>query len=190
MSSKEHLLTKFLEYFGEESNDALFIQSVLDTLNFDNDIKVLDIGTGCGIMASILGINGFEVITGEPAGANWGDWEDLVEKLNLESKVKFRPLRAELLPFRDDLFDAVFLYTSFHHIDELLRLDTIKESVRVLKQGGYLVVIELNEDGVENVRKKYPSHQSAVDPRDYTNFLRLDFKIIRGKYLDAYLCRI
>ncbi|TXT63897.1 MAG: hypothetical protein BAJALOKI3v1_290001, partial [Promethearchaeota archaeon] len=40
MSSKEHLLTKFLEYFGEESNDAFFIQSVLETLNFDNDIKV------------------------------------------------------------------------------------------------------------------------------------------------------
>ncbi|MBD3214808.1 MAG: methyltransferase domain-containing protein [Candidatus Lokiarchaeota archaeon] len=190
MSSKENVLTKFRKYFGEESNEAFFIQSVLDRLSLDNNAKVLDIGTGRGIMASILGINGFEVITGEPPESNWGDWKALVKKLNIESKVRFRPFRAELLPFSDNVFDAVFLYTSFHHINELVRVDTIKESMRVVKQGGYLVIIELNEDGVENVRKKYPSHQSTVDPGDYTNDLPFDFEIIEGKYLDAYFYRI
>ena len=51
---------------NEWTNDVDFISIVISHLKLKKDSKILDIGTGQGIMAVSLAVNGYEVTTGEP----------------------------------------------------------------------------------------------------------------------------
>ena len=46
--------------------DLEFIDDIIHQLDLTKNSKILDIGTGAGIMAVILALNGFDVLTGEP----------------------------------------------------------------------------------------------------------------------------
>ena len=102
------------------------------------------------MMAIILALNDYKVITGEPEEDLWANWRTGVEKVNLENLIEFKPLRAENLPFEDSYFNAIFLYVSFHHISD--KLSTLKECVRVIKKQGLIVIFELTPKGIEEVR--------------------------------------
>ena len=47
-------------------DDVEFIFENIKKLELNNDCKILDIGTGIGVMSTLLALNGFNVITGEP----------------------------------------------------------------------------------------------------------------------------
>jgi ubiquinone/menaquinone biosynthesis C-methylase UbiE len=159
----------------------------LDHCELKEGAKVLDIGTGRGIMTIILALSNFEVITGEPEGANWGNWKESATKAGVLDLITFQPLKAEDLPFPDDSFDATFLYTSFHHISDDNRGKALNEILRILKNEGLIVIIELTEKGVKRLRKRHPSHPDAVDPRNFADELPDDFQVIKGDFLNAYL---
>jgi ubiquinone/menaquinone biosynthesis C-methylase UbiE len=181
-------IKKKLKTLGERyTKNADFILKVLDHYHIKEGAKVLDIGTGRGIMTIILALNNFQVITGEPEGADWGNWKESARKVGVLDSIKFKPLRAEELPFPDNSFDAVFLYTSFHHISADNRRKALREILRVLKNKGLIVIIELTEQGVKRLRKRHPSHPNPVDPRDFNDELPREFQIIKGKLLNAYL---
>ena len=58
---------EFKNIWGREwSHDIDFVSKVIHHLKLEKDCKILDIGTGQGIMAVNLALNGYEVITGEP----------------------------------------------------------------------------------------------------------------------------
>jgi len=174
------------ETLGDEfSRDADFLSSVVSNLQLKKTFKVLDVGTGRGVMAIILALHGYTVITGEPEGVYWADWRSSAKKVSVEHMITFQPLNAENLSFEDAFFDAVFVYTTFHHINNKER--AISELFRVIKPKGLLVIIELTEEGVELVRKRYRNHQDAVDPRDYTKNLRFKVDVIESMYLNAYI---
>lgn len=52
----------------EFTSDIDFIDDSIKKLKpfLDMDSKILDVGTGFGIMAIILALNGYDVLTGEP----------------------------------------------------------------------------------------------------------------------------
>lgn len=61
------------------------------------------------------------------------------------TKEKFRNIEiqradAQNLPFESDLFDAVFMFATLHHIPDWKK--TISEVSRVLKKGGYFIFKE------------------------------------------------
>jgi ubiquinone/menaquinone biosynthesis C-methylase UbiE len=181
-------LDKFKETLEERfSRDVDFLNLLVEKLDLPKNSKVLDVGTGRGIMAITLALNGYKVITGEPEGTYWADWKSSVKKVKVEDMVEFIPLNAENLTFENGEFDAVFLYTTFHHINDKER--ALTELLRVLKPKGLLAIIELTEDGVEVVRNTFPGHPDAVDPRDYMKDPNLNIKLDESKHLNAYIYR-
>jgi len=177
----EKLKENLEERFGR---DADFLNLLVEKLDLPEDSRVLDVGTGRGIMAIILALNGYKVITGEPEGTYWADWKSSAKKVGVEDMIEFKPLNAESLTFRDGEFDAIFLYTTFHHISDKER--ALSELLRVLKTKGLLAIIELTDEGVEVVRKTYPGHPDAVDPRDFMEHLK-PIEVVESKYLNAYI---
>jgi len=179
-------LHQIKESLGERfSRDADFLDSLVKKLNLPRNSKVLDVGTGWGHMAIILALHGFKVITGEPKGTYWADWKSSAKKVGVEDMITFKPFNAENLPFEDAFFDAVFLYTTLHHISNKER--AFSELLRVMSSKGILIIIELTEDGVEVVRQMYRGHPDAVDPRDYTKNLDLKVEVIESRHLNGYL---
>ena len=171
---------------GDEfSRDADFLSSVVSKLKLAKNSKVLDVGTGRGQMAILLALHSYQVITGEPEGANWGDWKTHAKKVNVEDMITFKPFNAEKMPFEDSIFDAIFLSSSFHHISN--KKLALSEFLRVIKPKGTLIIIELTDEGVEVVRKRWRGHPDAVDPRAYTKDLGFEVKVIESKYSNAYI---
>ncbi len=174
------------EILGEEFGRVIdFLSSVIVKLELAKNSSVLDVGTGRAHMAITLALHGYIVITGEPEGVYWADWRTSAKKVSVEEMITFKPFNAENLPFEDASFDAIFLYATFHHIDNKER--ALSELLRVMKSEGTLVIIELTEAGVNSVRERYKSHPDAVDPRDYTKELGLKVKVIESRDLNAYI---
>ena len=181
-------LEKIKETLGEKfSRDANFLDLIIKELNLDKNSQVLDVGTGWGFMAISLALHGYEVITGEPENAKWADWRSKAKSVNLEDKITFKPFYAENLPFGDASFDAVFLYTSLHHIEN--KPHAIKEILRVMRQDGYLIIIELTNEGVELIRQRHINHPDPVNPKDFINQLDLEIIVKESRYLNAYIYR-
>ena len=179
-------LEELKETLGERfSRDADFLNSVVIKLGLPKTSKLLDVGTGWGTMAITLALHGYKVITGEPEGTFWADWRSVAKRAKVEDLITFQPLNAEEPPFEDASFDAIFLYTTFHHIGNKKRAFT--ELIRIIRSKGLLVIIELTEDGVELVRERYPGHSDAVDPRNFTKDMNLRINLMESKNLNAYI---
>ncbi|OLS15503.1 MAG: cyclopropane-fatty-acyl-phospholipid synthase [Promethearchaeota archaeon CR_4] len=164
---------------------ADFLYNVVSDLKLKKTSKFLDIGTGSGIMSIILAIQDFKIITGEPAGDNWADWQTPVKSLGLEKQISFQPFRAEALPFNDASFDAIFIFGSFHHIAE--KTLTLQECSRCLKATGVLVIFEFHPKGIALLRKEIPNHPDAANPLDYLGQLQLSYEIRSNEYMNAYI---
>lgn len=179
-------LEKAKSILSEEfSFNADFLFRTVEELKLKKSVKILDIGTGFGVMSIILALQGYKVITGEPEGHNWANWRDSAKKLSLEDLITFKFFRAEDLPFEDETFDTVFCYTSFHHIDD--KQLALREFVRVTKDSGLVIIFEFTPDGIEIVRQRRPSHPDAVNPEDFSRNLPLSLEIKKGQYLNAYI---
>ena len=60
------------------------------------------------------------------------------------SKVAFRPGAIEALPFPDASFDRVFSTLMFHHLSEGLQRRGASEIRRVLRPGGFALVLDFS----------------------------------------------
>ncbi len=161
------------------SRDLDFLEEIKATLNMEPESKILDVGTGRGNLAIFLALDGFEIITGEPNGDNWADWETNVNKLNLSSKIKFHYFNAEDLPFNDANFNYIYAYLSFHHIPK--KMQAIYEFNRVLNHNGVITIIEFTEKGVEFIRKTRPNHPKAVCIDDFISSNLYIEQILKSK---------
>ncbi len=179
-------LEKAKNILGEKfSFNADFLYQTVEELKLKKSEKILDIGTGFGIMSIILALHGYNVITGEPEGHNWANWNESAKKVSVEDLITFKFFQAEDLPFESKTFDSLFCYTSFHHIDD--KHSALGEFIRVTKDKGLIVIFEFNPSGIEIVRQRRPSHPDAVNPEDFTRNLPLSLEIKKGKYINAYI---
>ncbi len=179
-------LTKAKTTLDEKfSFNADFLFAVVKEIGLKLSAKILDIGTGFGTMSIILALQGYHVITGEPEGHNWADWRENAKKISVEDLITFKFFRAEDLPFESRTFNALFCYTSLHHVSD--KFTALKEFVRVTTDKGLIIIFELTSVGVHVVRQRLPSHPEAINPDDFTKNLSVIKKVKKSKYLNAFI---
>ena len=113
-------LAAYKKIFHEFATDADFINKTIKKLNLSKNSRILDIGTGIGAMSTLLALNGFHVLTGEPEKEPkgdkwnhhdhlhgdstenhhdnngecnweaWNDWRVSAKALGVEDKIKFQ----------------------------------------------------------------------------------------------------
>ena len=108
---------------------ADFVNESIKELELSKDSKILNIGTGWGIMTIILALSDFNVLMGEPKRKTKGchharyhnefysNWKESANAADVESKIKNQHLDNEYLPFPDSSFDTMFIPDTLQHIE-------------------------------------------------------------------------
>ena len=193
---------------SEWAHDVEFVALAIHHLKLNNRSKVLDVGTGQGIMAVSLALNGYNVITGEPEEGstahehfehekgehlqehhefNFTDWREAAKVAGVEDKIRFQHLNAENLQFQSESFDAVFLYDALQHIND--RASAINECIRITRQEGLVCVIETNDDGIKYIKETEGFDIDKVDPREMPLNEDVSTEVLEGQYSNAYILR-
>jgi len=102
------------------------------------DLRVLDVGCGTGLMESFLN-NKFKSLVGVDIAF------DAIQKAKQSGlNTQFIHYDGKKLPFSNNEFDVVFACCVFHHIPPMQRFDTVKDMYRVVAPGGLVVIFEHN----------------------------------------------
>lgn len=110
---------------------------VLSLCRLREGAAVLDVGCGTGRWVRRYSQMGYS-----PTGLD-ASLSMLRRAIELKT---FTPLvggELQALPFRDQTFDCVSVITVIQHIPEPEQQRAIKEAVRVIRQGGYLILLEV-----------------------------------------------
>ncbi len=100
---------------------------------------VLEVGCGTGIGLGYLAKYAKSVVGGDIDQVNI----DIAQRTYCESKeIKLLQLDASKLPFPDKSFDLVLLFEAIYYLPNAV--DFIKESFRVLRPGGKLMICSVN----------------------------------------------
>lgn len=167
--------------------------AALKALDLPADAKVLDVGTGEGKFAIFLALQGFDVLTGEPATDETRyagkDWASAAGAMGVRDKIRFEPFDAGAMPFEADSFGAVFFFGVLHHIDEQNRADALREALRVVKPDGAVVFFEPKEATLEKLWVKDPGHPPAADPSAYLAGQAVTEERRIGAMMDIFIYR-
>ena len=115
----------------------------LDALINPAGLDLVDIGCGAGDLARHLAQRGARVTAVEPdpgqARVNAG--------MTPVPSLEFVEAGAEALPLADKAADGVFFSKSLHHVPSAHMAEAIGEAIRVLRNDGFLYVLEPDIEG-------------------------------------------
>ena len=102
--------------------------------------KVLDVATGNGGFIHFLleGLQEYKIITGIDTKEGL---ETVFSEQFANKAVRYRQMDAAEMDFADETFDTVCISNSLHHMPDVLH--TLREMLRVLKLGGYMIISEM-----------------------------------------------
>jgi ubiquinone/menaquinone biosynthesis C-methylase UbiE/broad specificity phosphatase PhoE len=146
----------------KRQDDHLRIRHLLNFAKLPADLRVLDIGTGLGLLPLLLAEDGAKQLVGidiSPEMLELAEYLRLSRGSEAATRVIYRLAPAHALPFREESFDAVTCRLVLNHVRRPERI--VKEIVRVLRPGGILILAELL--GVDNPVKR--ATQNAIEER-------------------------
>ena len=168
--------------------DAEFIDKTIKKLNLDKDSKILELGTGFGTMTTILALNDFNVVTGEPEDECHHDWRKAAKALGVEHKIKYQYLDAENLKLPAGSIDVVVMHFTLEHIKK--KELAIKECLKVVKTNGKVIIIQHSEKGIEyfqNTTYQCSVPPQPVNPKDSITEDYVSLKVINGTYVNIFI---
>jgi ubiquinone/menaquinone biosynthesis C-methylase UbiE len=155
------------------------VASMVNNICRDNQMSVLDVGCGTGLITRKIRSNHI-------AALDMNEWALQRAKLHTSGKISFIPGDAENLPFPADNFDVVICTEVLEH---LVRPDlALREIYRVLKPGSFFVGSVPTKSIIWKYRKYISSSSPVTEPfhNNYTihEFRPLldDFDIINMQY--------
>ncbi len=125
--------------------------------------RILDVGCGSGQFTEILtdSLKSFDSITGI----------DVTEEYLSEARQKFTDEKFQFLvassqeiPFDDETFDLVVISKALHHVENPHA--SLAEMKRVLKPGGYFLVVEMHRDELSEAQESHMQYhhlRSEID---------------------------
>jgi ubiquinone/menaquinone biosynthesis C-methylase UbiE len=146
----------------KRQDDPQRIRHLLNFAKLPTDLRILDIGTGIGLLPLLVSEDGAKQVVGidiSPEMLEQAEYLRLSRANDATARVTFRLAPAHALPFREEFFDAVTCRLVLNHVRRPERI--IKEIVRVLRPGGILILAELL--GVDNSVKR--ATQNAIEER-------------------------
>ena len=127
-------------------------------------LSILDVATGTGDMAIMLTrylagshITGIDISRGMLEIG-----EQKVRRMGLGDRISLQPGDSEALQFADGAFDAVTVAFGVRNFENLEK--GLRESLRVLRPGGRLVVLEFSQPHTPGVRQVYDLYLRLVAP--------------------------
>ncbi|MBI3704474.1 MAG: class I SAM-dependent methyltransferase [Rhizobiales bacterium] len=114
---------------------------LLQMLDFDMNMSIVDVGAGCGRLATALARHGF--------AGNYFGTDVCPELLNyarerLPERYKFELVDGFAIPERDSVADFVCFFSVFTHLLHEESFVYLKDALRVLKPGGQVIVSYLD----------------------------------------------
>lgn len=120
----------------EWATQSDFLKVFLDYCPVSSDAEVLDIGVGTGVVAKAL-LPHVKSVTGVDT------CPQMIAQLRSDGKasgIKCLEANVQDLPIPDSSFDLCTARMVFHHVEDCAK--GLRETLRVLKPGGHLVLIE------------------------------------------------
>ncbi|MEY8441608.1 class I SAM-dependent methyltransferase [Lactobacillaceae bacterium 24-114] len=133
------------------------IHQVVKSLDIPGNSKVLDLGTGHGAVllevakslkepGEVIGVDIWK--SADQSYNSQGATEQNIEQAHLAKVAKVQTADMTQLPFNNNEFDYVFASFAIHNVKPRSQRElAINESLRVLKKGGYLVIIDMEHIG-------------------------------------------
>src|SRR3989344_966814 len=138
-------MNKFLSHadldYKKRIIKAKKIKSVLDTIT-KNKVKILDIGTGSGIIANYLSKD--HIVTSV----------DMIDERTITENYKFILVKDEILPFLDKEFDIIISNQVIEHVNKANI--HLSEIYRCLKEGGFCYLSTPNKYALFEAHYKLP----------------------------------
>jgi SAM-dependent methyltransferase len=129
----------------QEKVYSLIIQSLGTTVKG----KILDIGSGNGVLAVLLAQqqSEAEIVGMDYWGKNWEYSKSVCEKNaqigEVEARVHFQKGDAAALEFADDTFDGEISNLTFHEVQSVAdKREVVREALRVVKPGGRFAFVD------------------------------------------------
>ena len=133
VSVYDKIVDKYVELYYDDTGDLPFIDKLLSKLPLGG--KILEVGCGAGQFCEYMLKKGFDV-----------EGVDLSKKMlaHARRKVpsgKFKHMDIRNLSYKDETFDGVLSAYTLIHIPSEEVVSTLKESGRVLKKGGAILIV-------------------------------------------------
>jgi SAM-dependent methyltransferase len=167
-------LADALETRGADPKQREMRRAFLDDIQFPENARVLDVGSGTGVLTRILaGWNNVAEVVGVEPG------ESLVEKARVLAddlpNISFQIGDSRSLPFPDDSFDVIVFDSVLSHMPDPGA--GLTEAVRVLAPGGTLAVFDGDYATMTVALASNDSLQTCIDTA------------VSNMVTDPYVCR-
>jgi demethylmenaquinone methyltransferase/2-methoxy-6-polyprenyl-1,4-benzoquinol methylase len=146
--------------FGQ---DPRWRQVLVEAIAPEPGMRILDVATGTGMVASALAACGAEVVGLDQSEAMLGGAQArLRRRPELADRLSFILGEAEALPFADGEFDALSFTYLLRYVDD--PATTMRELARVVKPGGRIGMVEFGVPSNPALRGLWRVHTRAGLP--------------------------